>query len=64
MWVIISVIVCAVLTVLCIISLLFGKFSENTIKFLHIVMVVSTVSCSLVWLVVFYFSHLNTQNYE
>lgn len=64
MWVIISVIVCAVLTVLCIISLLFGKFSENTIKFLHIVMVVSTVSCSLVWLVVFYFSHLNTQNHK
>lgn len=64
MWAISSVIVFTVLTVLCIISLLFGKFSENIIKFLQIVMVVSTVSCGLVCLAVLYFSHLNTQNHK
>lgn len=59
-----AIIVFTVLTVLCIISLRFGKFSENIIKFLEIVMVVSTISCGLVCLAVLYFFHLDTQNYE
>ena len=63
-WAIIAIIIFTVLTVLCYVNLLFGKFSENIVKSLQIVMVLSVISCSLVCTISLAFFYRDTQNHK
>ena len=63
-WAIIAIIIFTVLTVLCYVNLLFGKFSENIVKSLQIVMVLSVISCSLVCAISLAFFYRDTQNHK
>lgn len=64
MCVIILFIILAVMTVACLISLRFGKFSEQFTGILQVIMVGSVISCGLVCAIMLAGLYFGTQNHQ
>ena len=63
-FIIILFIILTVMTVACLICLRFGKFSENAVSILQVIMVGSVLSCGLVCIIILGGLYFDTQNHK